>query len=74
MLSHGSQIMQAIVLVLEGDHCGSVKEQALCIVANIADGDSAKEFIMSNEDVLRKLLHYLVSLFLYTETLWFESF
>jgi hypothetical protein len=61
MLSHGTQIMQVIVLVLEGDHSNSVKEQALCIVANVADGDHSKEFIMSNEDVLRKLLHYLVS-------------
>ena len=35
--------------------------QALCILANVADGDSAKDFIMSNEDVLKKLMSYMVS-------------
>ncbi|XP_064465922.1 armadillo repeat-containing protein 8-like isoform X1 [Ornithodoros turicata] len=59
MDSHGTQIMQAVVLILEGDHDADVKEQALCILANIADGDSAKAFIMSNEDVLKKLTTYI---------------
>lgn len=53
--------MQAVILILEGEHSPDVKEQALCILANIADGDTAKEFIMSNEDVLRKLTNYMVS-------------
>ncbi|XP_067141657.1 armadillo repeat-containing protein 8-like isoform X2 [Centruroides vittatus] len=57
---HGNQIMQAIILILEGDHTTEVKEQALCILANIADGDSAKDFIMSNEDVLKKLTTYMM--------------
>ncbi|KAJ1521366.1 hypothetical protein ONE63_003042 [Megalurothrips usitatus] len=56
---HGNQIMQAVVLILEGNHSAEVKEQALCILANIGDGDSAKEFIMSNEDVLKKLQDYM---------------
>ncbi|KAK3922499.1 Armadillo repeat-containing protein 8 [Frankliniella fusca] len=56
---HGIQIMQAVVLILEGNHSAEVKEQALCILANIGDGDSAKEFIMSNEDVLKKLQDYM---------------
>lgn len=38
-----------------------MKEQALCILANIADGDIAKSAIMSNEDVLKKLMNYMVS-------------
>ena len=46
---------QAVVLILESDNRPDVKEQALCILANIADGDSAKQFIMSNEDVLKKV-------------------
>lgn len=58
---HGKQVMQAIVLILEGDHNAEVKEQALCILANIADGDFAKNFIMSNEDVLKKLTTYMVN-------------
>ena len=41
--------MQAVVLILESDNVADVKEQAICILANIADGDSAKSFIMSNE-------------------------
>ncbi|XP_015908463.1 armadillo repeat-containing protein 8 isoform X2 [Parasteatoda tepidariorum] len=56
---HGKQVMQAIVLILEGEHSAEVKEQALCILANIADGDFAKNFIMSNDDVLKKLISYL---------------
>ena len=47
--------MQAVVFILEGDNAVEVKEQALCILANIADGDTAKSFIMSNEDVLKKI-------------------
>jgi len=57
---HGKQIMQAVILILEGDHTAEVKEQALCILANIADGDTAKHFIMSNEDVLKKLGSYMM--------------
>lgn len=60
MAQHGRQIMQAVILILEGEHSPDVKEQALCILANIADGETAKEFIMSNEDVLRKLTNYMV--------------
>lgn len=52
--------MQAIILILEGEHSAEVKEQALCILANIADGDIAKSAIMSNEDVLKKLMNYMV--------------
>lgn len=57
---HGKQIMQAVILILEGDHSAEVKEQALCILANIADGDSAKDSIMANEDVLKKLTSYMM--------------
>lgn len=57
---HGKQVMQAVILILEGDHNAEVKEQALCILANIADGDAAKDFIMTNEDVLKKLTSYMM--------------
>jgi hypothetical protein len=50
-----------VVLILEGTHNAEVKEQALCILANIGDGESAKEYIMANEDVLKKLTDYMVS-------------
>ena len=47
-------------MILESDNVADVKEQALCILANIADGDSAKNFIMSNEDVLKKITNYML--------------
>jgi hypothetical protein len=53
--------MQAVILILEGDHGPEVKEQALCMLSNIADGYTAKEFIMTNEDVLKKITSYLVT-------------
>lgn len=59
MALHGPQVMQAVVLVLEGPHAPEVKEQALCILANIADGERAKDHIMANEDVLKKLTDYM---------------
>ncbi|KAI7695713.1 Armadillo repeat-containing protein 8 [Sarcoptes scabiei] len=61
MQLHGKQIMPAVILILEGEHSWEVKEQALCILVNIADGIKAKEFIMSNEDVLKKLTSYLLN-------------
>ena len=48
-----------MVLTLESDKIPEVKEQALCILGHIADGATSKEFIMSNEDVLKKVANYL---------------
>jgi len=59
MDSYGSEIMQATIFTLESDHGPEVKEQALCLLANIADGSTAKELIMMNEDVLKKIINYL---------------
>ncbi|XP_059089459.1 armadillo repeat-containing protein 8-like isoform X2 [Tigriopus californicus] len=59
MDDYGKQIMQAVVLILESDRIPEVKEQALCILGHIADGDAAKDFIMSNEDVLKKVISYM---------------
>ncbi|KAL4217467.1 Armadillo repeat-containing protein 8 [Mactra antiquata] len=56
---YGNQIMQAVIFILEGDHPTQVKEQTLCILANVAGGDQAKEYIMGNEDVLKKLMNYM---------------
>jgi armadillo repeat-containing protein 8 len=49
-----------VIVVLEGSYPAEVKEQALCILGNIGDGEKSKDFIMANEDVLRKLVDYLV--------------
>ena len=35
--------------------------QALCILSNIADGDTAKRLIVDNEDMLKKLTSYMVN-------------
>ena len=55
--------MQAVVLILESDNVADVKEQAICILANIADGDAARSFIMSNEvqfcDVIDGQVHHV---------------
>ncbi|XP_061378216.1 armadillo repeat-containing protein 8-like isoform X3 [Danaus plexippus] len=59
MAEYSSQVMQAVIVVLEGSYPAEVKEQALCILGNIGDGEKAKDLIMDNEDVLRKLVDYL---------------
>ncbi|XP_053732958.1 armadillo repeat-containing protein 8 isoform X1 [Synchiropus splendidus] len=59
MSSHGKQIMQAVTLILEAEHSVEVKEQTLCILANIADGNTAKDLIMTNDDMLQKIKYYL---------------
>lgn len=59
MSSHGKQIMQAVTLILEAEHGVEVKEQTLCILANIADGNTAKELIMTNDDMLQKIKYYM---------------
>ena len=43
-------------------HTVYVLWQTLCILTNVADGDEAKEYIMGNEDVLKKLMAYMVSI------------
>lgn len=47
-------------MILDANHSSEVKEQALCILANIGDGDTAKDFIMNNDDILKKLQEYMV--------------
>lgn len=62
MTIYGTKIIQAIVMILEGEYySGAIKEQALYILANVADGSSSKEFIMGNEDLLRKISSFMVS-------------
>lgn len=61
MTDHAAHVMQAVILVLEDPvHSADVKEQALCILANVADGDRARDHIMANEDVLKKLMDYMM--------------
>ncbi|XP_074593051.1 armadillo repeat-containing protein 8 isoform X2 [Brevipalpus obovatus] len=60
MVSYGKQLMSAVSMVLDEDHEIGIKEQALCILANIASGTSAKELIMKDEQILKKLIHYMM--------------
>ncbi|CAG2231933.1 ARMC8 [Mytilus edulis] len=50
MSVYGTQIMQAVVFILEGDHSADIKEQIFFILTNVADGDDSKGYIMENED------------------------
>lgn len=56
---HGAAIMHAVMYVLESSPDMAVKEQALCILANIGDGDTAKNFLIHNEEVLKKIKEYM---------------
>lgn len=59
MAAHSSEILSAIMMVLDGpQHSSEVKEQALCIVGNLAAG--AHEIIMEDEKILLKLKDYLI--------------
>uniref|UniRef100_A0A2I3S7S6 Armadillo repeat-containing protein 8 n=1 Tax=Pan troglodytes TaxID=9598 RepID=A0A2I3S7S6_PANTR len=53
--THGKQIMQAVILILEGEHNSKI----LCILANIKDETTAKECIMTNDDILQKIKYYM---------------
>ncbi|XP_013881196.1 armadillo repeat-containing protein 8 isoform X2 [Austrofundulus limnaeus] len=59
MSSNGKQLMQAVTLILEAEHGIEVKEQTLCILANIADGNTAKDLLMTNDDMLQKIKYYM---------------
>lgn len=48
-------------LVLESAHPAEVKEQALCIIGNIASGAGATDYVMNDDRILHKLLHFMVS-------------
>ena len=60
---YGIKIIQAIIMVLESEYYNvSIKEQAIYILANVADGSTgSKDFIMGNEDLLRKINSFMVS-------------
>jgi len=56
MTIHGKEIMAAILIILDSSNSSQdVKEQAYCVLANIADGDASKEMIMRNKDILDRI-------------------
>lgn len=48
-------------LLLDCPHSSEVKEQALCIVGNIASATISPDYIMEDESILKKLLEFVVS-------------
>lgn len=59
MANHASEILASVMMVLDSSqHSSEVKEQALCIVGNLAAG--AHELIMEDEKILLKLKDYLI--------------
>lgn len=48
--------------MLESPHTPEIKEQALCIIGNIAAGAGITDYVMENERILKKLFDFIVSL------------
>ncbi|KAL1124505.1 hypothetical protein AAG570_001131 [Ranatra chinensis] len=66
--------VNAVTVILDSNHSAEVKEQALCILANIGNGDTAKEFIMTNDQVLKKLQDYMIAaIFCISNLVWKEE-
>lgn len=62
MSEHSAEVMQAFNMVLDSPHPAEVKEQALCIIGNIAAGAQTKDYVMEDEHILRRLGEFLVSI------------
>lgn len=59
MSEYSTQVMQAVNMVLDSQHPSEVKEQALCIVGNIAAGAQVKDYIIDDDKVLTRLGSFL---------------
>jgi len=55
MRDHGEEIMQSLMRILDRQCPTRIKEQSLCVLTNIADGNTSKSFIMDNRAVLSYL-------------------
>ncbi|XP_018026085.1 armadillo repeat-containing protein 8, partial [Hyalella azteca] len=59
MRTNSNAVLQIVIWLLEGDLTPDVKEQALCVLANIANGEQSKEVLIGNDDILKKLFNYM---------------
>lgn len=60
MSLHGKDIIDSLIMIIDSLHQSvDVKEQAFCVIANIADGDASKDLIMTNDEILNRLLAIL---------------
>lgn len=64
MKTYGKKIIEIIMLCLDDklmveNSQNEVKEEALCILGNIAHGETSKDFIISNDELLKKLHSFI---------------
>ncbi|KAL8588913.1 hypothetical protein ACOMHN_012951 [Nucella lapillus] len=60
MAAFGTTALQAVVFILsEKGHPVKIKEQALCVLANISDGVASKMALLDNADVMERLMDSL---------------
>lgn len=62
MEAYGREIVKTLAQLLSSHHPYVIKEQAMCVLANIADGIESKNYIMSNEQVLYHIGEMLADL------------
>ncbi|KAI1292336.1 Armadillo repeat-containing protein 8 [Halotydeus destructor] len=61
MTLHGRELMDVLIVILDGsEQPADIKEQTLCIFASIANGESAREFIMQRDDILKRLIDFML--------------
>lgn len=60
MSEHSSEVLRAVNLVLDGPHPPEVKEQALIIISNITAGARDKDYVMEDENIIKKIREFLV--------------
>ncbi|XP_055383782.1 armadillo repeat-containing protein 8-like [Condylostylus longicornis] len=60
MREHATDVMQAVNMVLDSPHPAEVKEQALCIIGNIAAGAHNHDYVMEDEKILKRLGEFLM--------------
>ncbi|XP_039437375.1 armadillo repeat-containing protein 8-like isoform X1 [Culex pipiens pallens] len=60
MSEHSSEVLRAVNLVLDGPHPPEVKEQALIIISNITAGARDKDYVLEDENIIKKIREFLV--------------
>lgn len=60
MSEHSAEVMQAVNMVLDSPHPAEVKEQALCIIGNIAAGAQVKDYVIEDDRIIKRLGDFLM--------------
>jgi len=62
MREYGAQILAFVKhLILDESLCDKLKEQVLCFLSNIASGNYAGDILMTDEQILTKIINYIVN-------------